>query len=256
MIRLFLILFFLGFSVVYAGGMGGNLTKDAVNELFERSKGYEERLRGVIGEEVLRKREEQGLKDAKQVEEGFKTEEMRERVKQYQEVIKEDLRRLGVEVNGTGNGTGDVVRGKEVGKSRKESDGFKLGADERVYIFVSSSMPEEVVRRYVRDSMKVRGEVYFVLRGGVRGLAYLEPTARWVLGMLLEDRSCNLMRDRCRLYDREFLIDPTLFRRYGIRKVPFVVYVRGEDVVVVKSGGAISLEEHLKRIMASLKGLR
>ncbi|MFN4220547.1 MAG: TrbC family F-type conjugative pilus assembly protein [bacterium] len=137
--------------------------------------------------------------------------------------------------------------------------GVFLEKGEKIYVFVSSSMGEDVVKKYVKDSVLIFGEVYFVLRGGISGLTYLSPTAKWILNVLKVDNFCDIWQERCRLYNREFLIDPLLFRKFEIKKVPVVVYVRGEldnPSKVIISPGAVSLKRHLSRIGQVLQDQR
>lgn len=103
-----------------------------------------------------------------------------------------------------------------------------LREDERVYVFVSSGMPVDVVRAYVRDASVLKSKnVIFVLRGGVKGLRFIRPTVEWVYSVIVRDPECFNSGKRCRVYPVRFQIDPFLFRRFDIREVPAVVYVRG-----------------------------
>jgi len=103
-----------------------------------------------------------------------------------------------------------------------------LREDERVYVFVSSGMPLDVVRAYVRDASRLKSKnVIFVLRGGVEGLKFIRPTVEWVYSAVVRDPECLNSGKRCRVYPVRFQIDPFLFRRFGIDEVPAVVYVRG-----------------------------
>lgn|GEM_PF-5843638 len=134
--------------------------------------------------------------------------------------------------------------------------GLFLKPDERIYIFISSSVPVETLRNFVRDSGLIHGRVYFILRGGVKGLTYIRPTVSWIISLMKKDPDCDLLREKCELYRAEFWIDPLLFRQYHVDVVPQVVYVKGEDEVVVASPGAVSLACHLGRIGKILKDQR
>ena len=131
-----------------------------------------------------------------------------------------------------------------------------LKPDEKIYIFVSSSIPEDTLRNFVRASGLIHGKVYFVLKGGVKGLTYIRPTVKWIIGLIKKDPDCDLLKEECELYRAEFLIDPLLFKQYHIESVPDVVYVKGEDDVVVVSPGAVSLLYHIGRIGLVLKDQR
>ena len=116
-----------------------------------------------------------------------------------------------------------------------------LREDERVYVFVSSGMPLDVVRAYVRDASRLKSKnVIFVLRGGVEGLKFIRPTVEWVYSAVVRDPECLNSGKRCRVYPVRFQIDPFLFRKFGIKEVPAVVYVRG---VIPKVGYSEGLPE-------------
>ena len=124
----------------------------------------------------------------------------------------------------------DVFLRPEASRSRKKVHGREslLREDERVYVFVSSGMPLDTVRAYVRDASRLKSKnVIFVLRGGVKGLRFIRPTVEWVYSVIIKDPECLNSGKRCRVYPVRFQIDPFLFRRFGIDEVPAVVYVRG-----------------------------
>ncbi len=100
-----------------------------------------------------------------------------------------------------------------------------LGANERIYIFLSSSIPEETLRRYT-SVVGALGEpnVRFVMRGFIGGAKYVKPTLRFVKDLLLEDPGCDPLRSTCRTYDTAVIIDPALFEHYRITRVPAFVY--------------------------------
>jgi len=116
---------------------------------------------------------------------------------------------------------------EEDGESKKKSDiksGQILADNERLYIFVSSSVPSDVVKAYVRDASLLNSrQVIFVLRGGVNGLKFMRPTVEWIYSVIKKD---NCIETRCEVYPVRFQIDPFLFRRFNVERVPAVVYVR------------------------------
>ena len=124
----------------------------------------------------------------------------------------------------------EVLPCSRTSRSQKESVRREnlLREDERVYVFVSSSVPTDMVRAYVRDASMLKSRnVIFVLRGGVKGLRFIRPTVEWVYSTVVRDPECLNSGKRCRVYPVRFQIDPFLFRRFGIDEVPAVVYVRG-----------------------------
>ena len=109
--------------------------------------------------------------------------------------------------------------------STKGSSTGGLGANERIYIFLSSSIPTETLRRYT-SAVGALGDrnVRFVMRGFIGGARYVKPTLRFVKDLLLEDPGCDPVKSTCRTYDTAVIIDPVLFEHYHITRVPAFVY--------------------------------
>ena len=100
-----------------------------------------------------------------------------------------------------------------------------LGADERIYVFLSSSVPKETLRRYTSAAGALGDRnVRFVMRGFIGGATYIKPTLRFVEDLLLEDPACDPFKSECRTYDTAVIIDPRLFEHYRISRVPAFVY--------------------------------
>jgi type-F conjugative transfer system pilin assembly protein TrbC len=115
--------------------------------------------------------------------------------------------------------------------SKKGSSMGGLGANERIYVFLSSSIPTETVRRYTSAAGALGDRnVRFVMRGFIGGARYVKPTLRFVKDLLLEDRACDPLKSPCRTYDTTVVIDPMLFERYHITRVPAFVYATASDL--------------------------
>ena len=122
------------------------------------------------------------------------------------------------------------------GDSRKgEKSGARRGnlpENERIYIFVSSSVPIETLRNYARDLDRLGDPaVFMVLRGFVGGMRRVKPTMDFVGKIITEDANCDIAKNRCRAYRVNIKIDPLLFRKYGITRVPAAVYA--PDVLIM-----------------------
>jgi conjugal transfer pilus assembly protein TrbC len=111
----------------------------------------------------------------------------------------------------------------------------KLLPTERIYIFVSSSVPLQTLRNYVL-AMDRLGDpnIVMVMRGFVDGMEYIKPTIKFVGDILRKDPSCDMTKQKCETYRADFQIDPLLFRRYQIAKVPAVVYATDVNVMDVQ----------------------
>ncbi|MBT0663147.1 conjugal transfer protein TrbC [Geobacter pelophilus] len=104
----------------------------------------------------------------------------------------------------------------------------KLGSDERVYVFISAAMPLQTVRNYAASVARLRDpNVTLVMRGFVEGMTKIQPTIRYIASVLQRDASCNPADGKCEMLPASLAVDPLLFRRYGIDRVPAVVYARG-----------------------------
>ncbi len=79
--------------------------------------------------------------------------------------------------------------------SKKGSATGGLGANERIYVFLSSSIPTETLRRYTSAAGALGDRnVRFVMRGFIGGAKYIKPTLRFVRDLLLEDPNCDPLK--------------------------------------------------------------
>jgi type-F conjugative transfer system pilin assembly protein TrbC len=102
----------------------------------------------------------------------------------------------------------------------------RLSQSERVYIFVSASMPMTALRRYASDLDRLADpNIVMVLRGFVGGMKRFKPTGDFIGQVLRKDEACELGKEQCEAYQAGIQIDPMLFRKYGITQVPAVVFV-------------------------------
>lgn len=116
---------------------------------------------------------------------------------------------------------------------KKAQSGSTLGNGERVYVFISSSMPVETLRNYA-ISIDRGGDpnLVMVMRGMIGGISKLIPTMKFISSFLIKDQECleRALRggtEACESYGAEAIIDPMLFSRYEIYKVPAVVFATG-----------------------------
>ena len=104
----------------------------------------------------------------------------------------------------------------------------KLGSDERLYLFVSSSLPLRTIRNYAASAARLGDPgIILVMRGFIDGMTKIQPTVSFIGSVLQRDPSCNPLEGECEMQPVNFVVDPLLFRRYGIDRVPAVVYARG-----------------------------
>ena len=110
---------------------------------------------------------------------------------------------------------------------KKIAKGAVLSSSERVYIFVSSSMPLATVRNYAA-AIDAIGDpnIFMVMRGMVNGMTDVRPNVRYLSSVLKRDPGC---KEYCPIFLGQVQTDPYLFRRYGVSQVPAVVYVKGVE---------------------------
>jgi type-F conjugative transfer system pilin assembly protein TrbC len=104
----------------------------------------------------------------------------------------------------------------------------KLGSDERIYVFISSAMPLQTVRNYAVSVARLSDpNIALVMRGFVEGMTKIQPTIGFIASVLQRDAICNPADGKCEMLPANLAVDPLLFRRYDIDRVPAVVYARG-----------------------------
>ncbi|MEM4134379.1 MAG: TrbC family F-type conjugative pilus assembly protein [Candidatus Micrarchaeia archaeon] len=179
----------------------------------------------------------------------YQSEEFQKNYRKYKEQIENML------LQGQDFSSNDFVNPYKDMKSLKA---IELNPDERIYILISSSMPENTIKNYIKQSLNFSSNVYFVLRGGIKGLSKVQPTVNWLYNMIKVNPLCE--KENCEVYPVRILIDPFIYRKFNIDKVPAVIYVRGlPDISIVKESegklkhtfsaislGDISIEYHLK----------
>ncbi len=116
-----------------------------------------------------------------------------------------------------------------------------LSKNERVYVFVSSSMPLQTIRNYAAAIDKVRDpNIVMVIRGFLNGMDDINSTMMFVSRVLVKDLSCGDKESLCPMFNANLEIDPLLFRRYRIIEVPAVVFA--SNVQVLNVGGSEGME--------------
>lgn len=116
--------------------------------------------------------------------------------------------------------------------TKQQAIAGRLAADERVYVFISSSIPATTLRAYVTMADKTKEpNMVFVLRGLIGGAKQVGPTMTFVTDLLKKDPGCDIKADKCETYQANVQVDPLLFARYHVTQVPAVVYARGVSVV-------------------------
>lgn len=96
-----------------------------------------------------------------------------------------------------------------------------LGSDERLFVVVSSSMPDTLVKTYLQRFEPIAEDTVFVMRGAIGGAKKILPTLNWVQKM---KTYADGQYYRCQID-----INPNISRRYKIDRVPAIIFVTGYD---------------------------
>jgi type-F conjugative transfer system pilin assembly protein TrbC len=226
-----------------------------VNRLYKKAEEYANGSSFNDLERKVEERKKEGREFAERVYQIYQGSNFQKRMKEYKEILKNTLGLEGIEEKQEEGFSEKTFRKFYSDFYGLSGEYLVLDEDESLLIFVSSSMPEEVIRNYLADCSFVFGRVYFVLRGGINGLTRLKPTVSWVANLLKKNPLCDFLKEICEMYEVEFLIDPFLFKKYEIQAVPVVVYQKKNGIAVI-SPGAVSFKRHIKRIGEVLQDRR
>ncbi len=123
---------------------------------------------------------------------------------------------------------------------------------ERIYLFLSSSIPVETIHAYLATiASSGASHVTPVMFGLVMGLSEIKASTGFFSRILQEDLACQDVvqpQHLCRRRQMAIKVNPALFIKYGITKVPAVVYESGSDAFVIEGdAGLTSLLERINR---------
>lgn len=141
-----------------------------------------------------------------------------------------------------------------------------MPTDERVYIFISSSVPKETLKEYARtiDAVGLGRQIIMVMRGCIGGCEKVKPTMNYIRDIITDGGVAE------QGLSAQVWIDPLLFRRYRIDKAPTVVYAKNVQTqnlqlsegldqnlksspIAYKSEGDWDLETHIKALYNKTK---
>lgn len=92
----------------------------------------------------------------------------------------------------------------------------------RLYLFISSSIPKDKLRNYTRQLASIPN-AQIIMRGFIGGAKKMTPTMHYLRTLINKDKNC--IGVNCPTHKVAINIDPILFNRYQISKVPALVYV-------------------------------
>lgn len=184
---------------------------------------------------------EQGLRAAKETAKVFHSAE-------FQNKVQRETKRLEKEVVKE-----CAASWKKQGSSEKPVS--SLSNTEKVYLFLSSSIPDETVHNYLVDIARAGDPgLTPVMRGMVNGLADKKANTKYFSRILKEDLDCldDFRHQKiCKRFKTEILFQPPLFTQYGIERVPALIYDNGGKVIMIQ--GDAGLDYLLERINREAK---
>lgn len=187
---------------------------------------------------------DKGLQAAKQTSDTFFS-------KQFQEKIQCEQQRIEKEVF---SGYIAPWKQKQQIEEGQRKSGGSLSSTEKVYLFFSSSVPDETVQTYIAVIAEA-GEPNLVLamRGwpSRRDGAATKVDTQYFSKILQKELTCQRTQTPCEYYQLGINLQPSLFVKYGITQVPAVVYVN--DKAAYRTQGDSGLDYLLERINREAK---
>ena len=121
------------------------------------------------------------------------------------------------------NRSNKIIRDlKEKGSvSSSVSSNKYLNQNEKIYIVISSSIPNHIIKNYFEMLQNVNSDVTFVLRGTIGGIKKMMPTLNWIKELLKKQDNSH--------YEYNIIIEPRVTKKYNIEKVPAVLYIKDFD---------------------------
>ena len=142
----------------------------------------------------------------------------------------------------------------------------QLATSEHLYLFLSSSMPEDALRSLLAGIAGLGGEqIVPVFAGLPHGLDDWPGNTRFFQRVLQKEPTCrDTATNTCECLQVPLRINPALFRQYGVNEVPTLVYDNGSRTWSVQGEAqlAVLLERMntaanspvLAGLIASLRG--
>jgi type-F conjugative transfer system pilin assembly protein TrbC len=129
-----------------------------------------------------------------------------------------------------------------------------LGANEKIFIVISSSIPKHIIQNYFEMLQKVNTDVTFILRGTIGGVKKIMPTLNWIKELLSKQGGTH--------YEHNVIIDPRVASKYQVERVPAVLYIKDYDSSYIKEVydeeyyiyyGAVDVDYALEKINIDVK---
>jgi conjugal transfer pilus assembly protein TrbC len=141
-----------------------------------------------------------------------------------------------------------------VAPNEPESRQNTISEHDKIYLFISSSVPIATLRNYAAMINHARAaQVVMVLRGFVGGMKKIMPTMNFIGEILKKDQDCDFTQEKCESYQANIQIDPMLFQRFAIEEVPALVFLPDQQTEPLIIHGDAGLDYLLERINREAK---
>jgi len=135
-------------------------------------------------------------------------------------------------------------------KQQEQAAKVLFAETEKVYLFLSSSIPEASFQGYMA-SLEGVPEILPVMQGMVGGLGkeHKEERVQWWSKVLQKDPTCEKRQEKpCELIKPAISIKPGLFKQYSVTEVPALVYDRGDAIFQIQGDvGIVTLLEKVNQ---------
>lgn len=179
-----------------------------------------------------------GLQAAEETSKVFYSPEFQERVRGEEQRLEQDVF------------TDHIEPWKTRSKVRRQVEQTSTLADtEKVYLFFSSSVPDQTAQAYIRAVARAGdSNLVPVMRGWVNDMANPKANTEYFSRILQKDPACHSTNKPCEHYEVGINLQPALFTTYGITQVPAVIYVNDKATYQVKGDAGLSyLLERINR---------
>jgi len=186
----------------------------------------------------VNKYNKQGLKAARQSADFFHSPKFQQRLQCEQQQLEKEVFSL------------DITSWKRK-RQKAEAKGTSPTGQEKIFLFISSSVPDETVHAYIAAIARItEPAITLIMRGVVGGLTSRKGI-QYFSRILKKDLSCRdektrKSQKRCPRYQVPIAIAADLFGQYGISQVPAVVYTDAKSSFRIQ--GDMALEYLLERI--------
>lgn len=189
---------------------------------------------------------EEGLKAAEETSQLFHSPEFQERVQCEQQRLKKEV---------FSPYFAPWKKKTQRASEKQVGQQGSLASGEKVFLFISSSIPDETVHAYIAGIDKAADpNVSLVMRGIAGGMssAKAKKGQSYFKRILKKDLDCPRTRNPCRRYEVPIHLKPSLFTKYGITSVPAVVYEHeGNAFLIQGDSGFDYLLERINREVGS-----